>query len=208
MRYILVDESGRLYDPSDRLLVFTGVVASNLIGLDRIIPQVRKTIPRKGKRKKEKTLAEIKFYSAGDKTRLKALELISKCPLKVFVLVIDKEGRKITDNPQNYSLLVSSLLTPAFKKHPDIKHVIIDRHFTYVTQRERFNQLLLRHLGKEVFVEHLDSQQNTIVSLPDFIAGAIRIAYTKGDVRFKEIIDSLIVWEKKITWRKLKKQKR
>ncbi|MBI5465500.1 hypothetical protein HY946_02730 [Candidatus Gottesmanbacteria bacterium] len=57
-------------------------------------------------------------------------------------------------------------------------------------------------------MEHLDSQQNTIVSLPDFVAGSIAEAYNKKNLKYKKIIQKLIILEKKTTWRKLAQQKR
>jgi len=208
MRYALIDESGRLADRRDKIVVFAALVTKSLINLDKIIPQVRKRIPLKGKRRKEKTLAEIKFSTTGEKTRLLTLETIAKKDFKIFVLTIDKEGRKITDNPANYACLIVTLLRPAIRKFPDLTHIIIDRHFTYVSHREKFNELVQKTLRRRLFIEHLDSQQNTIVNLPDFVAGGVREAYTKDKLKYKEIIQKLIVKERKASWKKLAKRKR
>lgn len=209
MRYALIDESGRLADPNDKILVFSALVAKTLIGLDKIIPKVRRKMPSKGKYKKEKSLAEIKFQTTGEITRLKVLGAIKEAKLKIFLLIVNKEGRKIADNPKNYSLLVASLLRSVVKKYPKINHIIIDRHFTWVKQREDFNKLLQKKLNKELFIEHLDSQQNTIVSLPDFIAGGVRRNYTKKEIKYKQIIKRLIEKEIKTTWKTIRsKQKR
>lgn len=208
MRYALIDESGRLADRKDKIVVFVALVTKSLLNLDKIIPRVKKKLPLKGKRRKEKTLAEIKFSTTGEKTRVLTLEIIAKQDFQIFTLVIDKEGRKIIDNPANYAHLIASLLKPAIKKFPNLTHIIIDRHFTYILHREKFNDLVQKILNRELFVEHLDSQQNTIVSLPDFVAGAIREAVTKNNLKYKEIIQKLIVGERKTAWRKLAQQKR
>jgi hypothetical protein len=208
MRYALIDESGRLSDPNDRIIVFVALITKTLIDLDKIIPQVKKKLPVKGKRRKEKTLAEIKFSKTGEKTRVLTLKLIAKKDFKIFVLGINKEGRKIVDNPENYAYLISTLLKLATKRFPDLSHVIIDKHFTHVIQREKFNDLVQKILNKKLFVEHLDSQQNTIVSLPDFVAGALREGYTKNNLKYRKIIEKLIVKERKTFWKKLAKQKR
>lgn len=208
MHYALVDESGRLADPGDKIIVFVALVTKSLVNLDKIIPQIKKKLPKKGKRGREKILAEIKFSKTGEKTRLKTLQIIAQKDFKIFILVIDKEGRKIVDNPANYAHLITSLLKPAIKKFPDLVHIIIDRHFTYILHREKFNDLIQKILNKKLFIEHLDSQQNTIVSLPDFVAGSITEAYNKKNLKYKEIIQKLITLEKKTTWRKLVQQKR
>lgn len=208
MQYALIDESGRLADRRDKIIVFAALVTKSLVNLDKIIPQVKKKVPKKGKRGKERILAEIKFSKTGEKTRCQTLQIIAQKDFKLFILVIDKEGRKIIDNPANYARLIASLLKPAIKKFPDLTHIIIDRHFTYVLHREKFNDLVQKILKKKIFIEHLDSQQNTIVSLPDFVAGAIREAVIKKNFKYKEIIQKLIVGERKITWKKIVQQKR
>ena len=129
MQYALIDESGRLADPADKIIVFVALVTKSLLNLDKIIPQIKKKLPKKGKRGKEKT-------------------------------------------------------------------------------REKFNDLVQKILNKKLFVEHLDSQQNTIVSLPDFVAGSMAEAYNKKNLKYKKIIQKLITVEKKTTWRKLAQQKR
>ncbi len=68
MRYALIDEGGRLYDPRDRILVISAVVSPTLVGLDKIVNKARERIPVKGKRRRER-LSEIKFSLCGDKTR-------------------------------------------------------------------------------------------------------------------------------------------
>jgi len=208
MRYALIDESGRLADPADKTIVFVALVTKSLLNLDKIIPQVKKKLPRKGKRGKEKTLAEIKFSKTGEKTRCQTLQIIAQKDFKLFILVIDKEGRKIIDDSVNYAHLIATLLKPAIKRFPDLTHIIIDRHFTYILHREKFNDLVQKILNKKLFVEHLDSQQNTIVSLPDFVAGSMAEAYNKKNLKYKKIIKKLIILEKKTTWRKLVQQKR
>lgn len=201
MQYVLVDESGRLADRGDRTVVLAAIVAKTLVGLDKIIPKVKKKIPSKGKK-----LAEIKFSTTGEKTKIRVLKEIAARSLPIYTLVIDKEGRKISDTPENYSLLVAKLLRIVLRDFPEIRHIIIDRHFTWVRQREKFNDLLQRKLRKKVFIEHLDSQQNTIVSLPDFVAGAARMD-ALGKPGYKEIISKKVRKELVKTWKEIKKVK-
>src|SRR3989344_433498 len=201
MRFAIIDESGRLYDPNDRFLVFAAVVVESLVNLDKIIPAIKKNLPRK------KKLAEIKFSTTGEKTRIRVLNKIYEIQLKLFVLVIDKQGRKIQDSPENYALLISTLIKKVLAKYSTVSHIIIDRHFTWVTQLEKFNDLVQKELKRQLFIEHLDSQQNTVVSLPDFVAGAERIAHNKNEPKYVQIINKQV--DKRIitTWRELKRKK-
>lgn len=205
MRYALIDESGRLYDPRDRILVFAVLVTRTLVSLDKIISKARSRIPRKGKRRKEK-LAEIKFSQAGDRTRQFVLQEIARQKIKIYILLVDKEGRKIKDNPQNYAVLISESLKKVLAENSKLEHVLIDRHFTFITQREQFNSRLQESSKREVFIEHVDSQQNPIISLADFVAGAVRYAAVRGENKFRKIIDKLIEDEKLTTWRELKQK--
>lgn len=202
MKFTIIDESGRLFDPKDRFLVFAAVVVESLVNLDKIIPSVKKRMPRKT------TLAEIKFSTTGDKTKVRVLNEIYRKQLNVVILVVDKGGRKIQDNPENYSLLIATLLKKVFRKYPTVSHIIIDRHFTWVTQREQFNDLLQKRVGRSLFIEHLDSQQNTVVSLPDFVAGAIRVAYSSNEPTYARIIDGLVKGKIITTWKSLKQKEK
>ncbi len=207
MQYVIIDVIGRFADPQREVIVFSGLATNSLIGLDKIIPKVRKKLPRKGQRKKELTLAEIKFSTTGNKTRKAVLQEIAKRKIEIFVLTVDVVGRKVIDSPENYATLVSTLLSWILRKNRELKHVVIDRHFSWIHQREKFNQLVQKRLKRELFMEHLDSQQNTIVSLADFIAGGIREYYTKDSREWKHLIKEKIVREEKITWKKIQQKR-
>lgn len=206
MKYILIDESGRLYDPEDRILVFSAVVTDNLTELERIIVKARKRIPKKGNRRKER-LSEIKFSLAGGKTKRFILQELAKQKLKIYNLIIDKGGRKIIDNPKTYALLIGEILKILLPDNPQLSHIIIDRHFTFITQREIFNHQLQKQFGDKLFIEHVDSLQNPIITLADFVAGAVRIAYSKKQPEFIEYIKNIIATEKLTTWREIKSGK-
>ncbi len=206
MRYALIDESGRIYDQDDKILVFAVIVAENLSLLEKIIIRARQRIPKKGKRRVER-LSEIKFSLTGDKTRLFILKELVKQNVKIYAFVVNKQGRKIKDDPANYSLLISEILKLTLVDNPQITHILIDRHFTFITQRERFNSHIQKRLNKQLFIEHVDSLQNPVITLADFVAGAIRFSHVNKDNLFKECIKDLIVEEKIKTWREIKSGK-
>lgn len=206
MKYALIDESGRLYDPKDRILVFSAVVAKNLTELERIIVKARNRIPRKGKRRKER-LSEIKFSLTGDKTRRFILQELAKHDVKIYNLIIDKNGRKISDNPVTYALLIGEILKILLPDNPKLSHIIIDRHFTFITQRETFNHQIQKQFGDKLFIEHVDSLQSPVITLADFAAGAARTAYLKKQKEFTRLINAVVAEEKLTTWKEIKSGK-
>lgn len=205
MNYALIDESGRIYDPNDKILVFAVIVTNNLSGLEKIIIKARQRIPEKGRRRRER-LSEIKFSLTGDNTRLFILKGLTKYQVKIYSLIIDKQGRKIQDNPENYAILIEELLRTVIRDNPKLTHILIDRHFTYITQRERFNLYIQKKFSSRLFIEHVDSLQNPVITLADFVAGAIRVAYVKQIHEFKECIKDLITEDKLVTWKEIKKR--
>lgn len=206
MHYALIDESGRIYDHNDKILIFAVLVVENLSILEKIIIRARQRIPKKGKRRLER-LSEIKFSLTGDKTRLFILKELAKQNVKIYVLVVNKQGRKIKDDPTNYSLLIGIILKSALADNSQITHIFIDRHFTFITQRERLNTSLRKMFDGKLFIEHVDSLQNSVITLADFVAGAIRFSYVRKDNIFRECIKNLIVEEKLKTWREIKSGK-
>lgn len=150
---------------------------------------------------------EIKFSLAGDNTRLFILKELAKYQIRIYALIIDKQGRKIKDDPENYAFLIEEILKIAIRDNPKLNHILIDKHFTFITQRERFNLHLQRRFGSKLFIEHVDSLQNPIITLADFVAGAIRVAYVKQNFQFKDSIKNLIEKEEVTTWKKIKSGK-
>src|SRR3989338_11158371 len=99
MRYdIFIDESGTLADPADRFVVVAAVASKNAISLVKLIPKARKRLPPKRKLKRERLISEFKFRSVGHKTKGRILKEISKADLALFVTVVDKERRSVSDN--------------------------------------------------------------------------------------------------------------
>ncbi len=206
MNYALIDESGRLSDPRDPVFVLAMIVAFELPSLARIIPSARRGIPSKGKSKKERSLAEIKFSVVGDGTKERVLLRLSKAPVEIYALIITKEGRSIADTPEHMALLAARLVR--YVRDPSVRptHLLIDRHFTSVSQRAAFDTCLEASLKRPVFIEHLDSQQHSIMCLPDFVAGAVRVAVARGDTRWYDILKERIAGEEYVSWRRLRQQ--
>lgn len=177
------------------------VFAKTLINLDTIVKQARIRIPKKGKRKHERYY-EIKYSLTGDKTRKFVLKQIAQKDISIHALIINKAGKEIADNPNNFALLIHKLI----KNNNQFQHLIIDKHFTNKYQQEQFNKLLLRLSNQKFFIEHLDSEDNPVLALPDFIAGAIRINKIKGKTEFVKIIEKQIISMQEISWSQIKKR--
>lgn len=187
-------------------MVFSAVVAKNLTELERIIVRARNRIPKRGSRRKER-LSEIKFSLTGDKTRRFILQELAKHEVKIYNLVIDKNGRKISDDPVTYAILISEILKILLPDNPRLEHIFIDRHFTFITQRETFNHQLQKQFGDKLFIEHVDSLQNPVITIADFAAGAARTAYLKKQKEFTSLINAVVAEEKLTTWKEIKSGK-
>lgn len=204
---IFIDESGALTDPNDRFVVVAAVASSNPSSLIKLIPRARKRISLKKKRlKRERLISEFKFRNVGDKTKERILREIAKSDVKLFVLVCDKENRRVEDNPESYAILVSFLVSLCLPRLVRVSKLIIDRHFNQPDKQRKLNREIRKLLNREVMVTHVDSLTDSRVDIADFVAGAtLREARGKGS-GFKEIIKSKIVVEKRVIWRKLKEK--
>lgn len=184
-------------------VVFAGVFSKNPQSLIKLIPKARKRVPPKKKRKRERLVSEFKFRSVGDSTKERILIALASLDVKLFVLVLDKERRKIKDTPENYGLLVFTLLKQVFKKET-VDKIVIDRHFNQVEKRQELTGQLRTLCGMDIEIAQVDSLTDSRVDLADFIAGAVLKNARDGVDRFKDLIEPKIVSLKVIKWRELK----
>ncbi|MBU0511716.1 MAG: hypothetical protein KKD28_08305 [Chloroflexi bacterium] len=99
--FALIDESGRLFDPNDPVVIIAAVIAdTSNRRLDRLLPKIRRRLPTKGKRKRERHKKELKFYTTSSKTRHQVLAAIAKQLATLFVLIVEKDGASIEDTPE------------------------------------------------------------------------------------------------------------
>lgn len=181
---IFIDESGTLPDIADKYIVLAALVCLNPQGLNKILPKFRRKVPLKGSRRKERRSPEFKFHYVGDITRRKVLEEIISKNVKIYILIIDKIGRKIKDTPENYGKLAKSLIVTLFEKESP-KEVYLDKHF-----------------GRKIDTDKLQSILNSISSA-DFMTGAVLRKFRVGDESYYRIISSKIVWEKIKKWNEI-----
>lgn len=82
-----------------------------------------------------------------------------------------------------------------------------DRHFHRKSDEGRFNTKLADYLKDVRYtIQHVDSQQNLVINLADFVAGAILVKYNKQNSRFSDIIQESIAFEKIVNWTELKRK--
>jgi len=197
------DESGNLPDPNDRYVAFAAIVTSNPRGLRRVVRKAS----RKGKkvRLRRRGGREVKWWNAYDSTRKRVLDLLARQDAHIFWLVVDKEGQAIPDTPENYGLMFCELIQECLAYYPDLE-IIVDVHFSTRVQRDAFDWFVLSRLGPVHKPTHINSQQDGIIQLADFVAGAVRCQF-EGRSEFVDLIERRIVAGKMLKWRQLEKKK-
>lgn len=197
--FVYIDESGTLPDPKDKVIVVAAVVTASPYQIDAILQKVKK------KTKHFRKSGELKFYTAGDKTKLFFFEKLKEAKLDIFVLVIDKMGRKIADAPQNYALLCWLLLSDVITFYP-VGEIILDRHFFRESDSQEFNDSITELFNIEFNIRHVESVHNKRVNLADMVAGAVLAKETGKTDKFFLLIEKRIVAYKKLNWVEAKRR--
>ncbi len=197
---IFIDESGTLPDTKDEVIVVAAVGTNIPSQLSQLFRKSRKRL------NKNDRLSEIKFYTAGDKTKEIFFKHLVKEDLGIFVLIVDKKGRKIPDTPKHFALLCWLLLSEVVNFYSDIKEIIFDRHFHKKEDLETFNDFLGELLEFQVIFKHVDSRQVKEVNTADMIAGAT-LAHIRGrNSKFYTMFKDKIISEMKINWPEAKRR--
>ena len=191
--YVYIDESGSLSGAE-----FYFVVAAVFSQSPKSLKHITKRVRRKIGRKKLKQIPELKFHASDEITRRRLLIMLTKQKVKFLTLIVDKEGRQVKDNPENYGLILKAL-TAHF---PEGEHVqfMVDRKFT----RER-EVVKLKKLVADPRVVFVDSKRDPFVQLADFVAGAANHYFNFGNKSYFEIIKAKTEI-KKVLWTKLKER--
>lgn len=196
---IFIDESGTLSDPKDKVVIVAAVGIQTPVKLLLINKSIRKY--------QKQNASELKFYRAGERTKKRFLEKLSHENIEIFVLVVEKEGKKIDDTPEHYALLCWLILEDCLIFYQEgIKEVVFDRHFHQKRDQESFNQALFKLLGEDINVSHVDSQKDQRVNSADMVAGSLLWKETGKDTRFYELIKPKIITEKLVNWKQIKKR--
>ena len=191
---IFIDESGTLPDIKDKVIVIAAVGTNNPAMIDNIF----KTLQKKEKLRKQ--TGELKFYTAGDKTKHLFFENFMKEDFEIFVLEVEKMGRKIPDTPEHFAFLCWLLLNDVFSFYSNINEIIFDRHFSKKNDIEQFNKFLRQLIPQLPNISHVDSKKTKRVNIADMIAGAILANETGRNNKYYKMFEKQIVSEKKLNW--------
>lgn len=204
MLTIFIDESGTLPDIKDKFIVICGVVVNELKEAKNIFSRILKSL-----KQRTVNIKEIKFYHAGQNTKRQFLSGIASANFKIFVLIIDKKNRKITDSPENFAVLVGDLISDIIKWYKNGNmNFIIDRHFHRKIDQNEFDKLVEMEIKKKskYSIKNVDSQKNFLVNTADMAAGAVLWKYRGRDTQFYDLIKENIVAEKVVSWPEIKRK--
>ena len=197
---IFIDESGTLPDPKDKVIVLAAVSTENINKIDTLIKQIKK------RGRYRKITGELKFYTAGEKTKTLFFKRITELEFAIFILVVEKKGRKIKDTPQHFAILCWLLLNDVFSFYSKVETIFLDRHFSRDEDVLKFNQILHKLLVKTLRVLHVDSKKDRRINISDMIAGAVLAKESGKDNRYYELIKRKVVSYKKLNWIEVKRK--
>ena len=197
--YAFIDESGTLPDPQSPIIVVSAIVTQSPERLKKIIQEVRK----KGNFRSRS--GEIKFYTSGIKTKTSFFEKLTRENIGIFVLVTNKQGRKIVDSPQNFAVLCWLLIESIINFYPDLKVLVFDRHFYKQSDQNLFSESIYKLVQRgNLQIYHVNSQEDIRVNAADMIAGAVLASETgKGDDYYR-VFKGKIISETRINWSEAK----
>lgn len=198
---IFIDESGTLPDTQDQYIILAALATSHPNPLSNILGKFRKNTPKKGSRKNEHLVPEFKFHYVGELTRRNALMEINSLNARIYILVVDKMGRKIADTASNYFKLLKLLIEIVLKQE-DINQIKLDRHFRKGVKLMELDKKLATAF-KDVEILQVDSLTDSRIDLADFIAGAMLRKYNKYDNQFACIFADQIKVERMVKWNEL-----
>ena len=197
---VFIDESGTLSDPNDKVVIVAAVGTDKPEKMEQIV----KNIQRKSRLRRN--TGELKFYTAGDRSKSLFFKEFKKYQFDIFVLIIDKIGRKIKDSPQNYATICWVLLIDILSFYSRIEEIILDRHFHSNKDIKVFDQHIKRLLNSSPKIRHVDSKKDKRVNVADMIAGALLSKETGRNTDYYKIFANKIVIEKRIAWNEAKRK--
>lgn len=207
--YGFLDESPSLSD-KDYFFCVDIITSEEKVNnnLHKIIKKAREKIIKK----KLKNIQEIKFHTSDEKTRIYILSELAKQDVEIFVLVADKEGRKVEDTPRNYAIVVGVTVAELLKFHPRLS-LTVDKKYTNPKQQEEFikesDKTIFKFGPKNIsliFNNPADSEREKTLQLADFVVGAFNSKYNQRDAHYTEIIKEKIKSEKIVKWVKIKRR--
>ncbi|MDO8515073.1 MAG: DUF3800 domain-containing protein [bacterium] len=162
--------------------------------------------------KKYKNTSELKFNNTDEKTRVFILSEIAKTNLGIVVLILDKDGRKIEDNPVNYGIAVGITIIESLAVYKNIVLTVDKRYKTgkdflefEKTAKNVFDKLSPRGTNF-IFETPAESENNPGIQIADFVAGAFNAKYNRSNSCYAEILRGNIKKEIVAKWTETKKR--
>ncbi|MFH1896281.1 MAG: DUF3800 domain-containing protein [bacterium] len=197
---VFIDEAGTLPDPKDKVIVLAAVATRDLAKMRQLIKRSRRVGSLRG------STGEFKFYTAGEKTKKSFFSKLNAEKIDIFVLIVEKQGRKIPDSPRHYAILCWLLLTDIYKFYISIDKVIFDKHFHREKDIRDFNKIFNKLLRQTPQFTHVDSKNHQLVNVADMVAGAVLAKECgKSDQHYK-MVAGKILSETRVSWPEAKRR--
>ena len=148
----------------------------------------------------KKPKREIKYYTAGEKTKTHFFKLLAQEDVVICVIIVDKMNRKISDTPENYAALCVLLLEDVVRITSKIGAIYFDRHFSKNVHTKTFETIVRSLVGYDIPIYHVDSKRDRRVNVADMVAGAMLAHETGRDIRFANMIKQNIRNVQRINW--------
>lgn len=162
--------------------------------------------------KKSKDTSELKFNNTDEKTRIFILSEIAKTNLGIVVLILDKDGRKVEDNPLNYGVAVGTAITESLSIYPNLV-LTVDKKYKNGKDFQEFEKIVKNILDKlspqnsKVFLETpMESKNSPGIQIADFVAGSFNSKYNRDNNHYVEILRGNIKKEVIAKWAETKKR--
>ena len=169
-------------------------------------PLVRRAWKRYTMRKRRRRpLSEFKFYNTEDQDRHRILASLVRAAPDIVVLVVERGSQRVADTPGNYGLVICEAVETASRYFADMPvRVVRDRHFSQQSKQIALDGMIAATL--HLPAEPADSKNHPLVQLADFVAGAFHRKYSRGDDRFANVVADLVLEERIVTWKGLKRK--
>lgn len=204
--YAYSDDSPTLSGQENRLAV--AAVVTLKVG-DKTLVRIPKRARRRIVDKKLHQLPELKFYNSDEKTKVRMLRMIANTPAEIFTLVVDKEGRRISDSPLNNGVVLGNAAAVVLREKGKVSWTP-DRKFVNPDDTAQYLDTAIRVAASKapsgflVMKEPADSRREALVQLADFVVGAISYKYNRNDDHYYQIIKKRVVLEELVRWRDIK----
>lgn len=130
---------------------------------------------------------------------------LAKEDVALFALSVYKGPQKIADTPENYGIVLCSLLEMCVARGEEVE-LVVDSHFTHPEKRDELNRLVRAALDINTVPKYVDSKKNPYVQLADFVAGAVFYKRIGREAIFYEFIQERFISDQLRSWKDLKRE--